>query len=231
MCRGCGTLGHRRCGANRSGHVRHENASVSRRLRDPRCAVCRGVVAALLAILQYSVRPTCRAPSIRAATRSRNFLALLKPLYLRVFIDTAWICFLTAVATLLAGYPIAYALVHARRPAVKGWILITVVTPLFLGEVVRTYSWVIVLGNNGFINTMLLKAGMIEKADPVHVHHLRRGGGARARDAAGDVVMLAAALAHIDPAYERAAASLGASPLRGFLTVTLPLSAPASSLA
>jgi putative spermidine/putrescine transport system permease protein len=40
------------------------------------------------------------------------------------------------------------------------------------------------------------------------------------------VVMLAAALAHIDPAYARAAASLGASPLRAFLTVTLPLSAP-----
>jgi putative spermidine/putrescine transport system permease protein len=40
------------------------------------------------------------------------------------------------------------------------------------------------------------------------------------------VVMLAAALSHIDPSYERAAASLGAGPLRVFLTITLPLSAP-----
>jgi putative spermidine/putrescine transport system permease protein len=40
------------------------------------------------------------------------------------------------------------------------------------------------------------------------------------------VVMLAAALAHIDPAYEKAAESLGAGPVRTFMTVTLPLSAP-----
>ena len=40
---------------------------------------------------------------------------------------------------------------------VKSAILITAVTPLFLGEVVRTYSWIIVLGNNGFVNAMLIR--------------------------------------------------------------------------
>jgi len=40
------------------------------------------------------------------------------------------------------------------------------------------------------------------------------------------ILMLAAALSHIDPAYERAAASLGASPTRVFRRVTLPLSMP-----
>ena len=49
-------------------------------------------------------------------------------------------------------------------------MLIIVVTPLFLGEVVRTYSWIVVLGNNGFINTVLLKLGMIEQPTPADVH-------------------------------------------------------------
>jgi putative spermidine/putrescine transport system permease protein len=40
------------------------------------------------------------------------------------------------------------------------------------------------------------------------------------------VIMLAAALAHIDRDYERAASTLGAGPIRAFLTVTLPLSMP-----
>ena len=40
------------------------------------------------------------------------------------------------------------------------------------------------------------------------------------------ILVLAAALSHIDPAYERAAASLGASPARVFRRVTLPLSMP-----
>ena len=42
-------------------------------------------------------------------------------------------------------------------------ILIIAVTPLFLGEVVRTYSWIIVLGNNGFVNSVLLKLGLIDQ--------------------------------------------------------------------
>jgi putative spermidine/putrescine transport system permease protein len=40
------------------------------------------------------------------------------------------------------------------------------------------------------------------------------------------VIMLAAALSHIDRDYERATASLGAGPIRVFFTVTLPLSTP-----
>ena len=48
-----------------------------------------------------------------------NFAALLKPLYARVFLDTAWSCFLTAACTLFVGYPIAYALVHAQSTAIK----------------------------------------------------------------------------------------------------------------
>jgi putative spermidine/putrescine transport system permease protein len=40
------------------------------------------------------------------------------------------------------------------------------------------------------------------------------------------ILLLAAAISHIDPAYERAAASLGARPWRVFRRVTLPLSMP-----
>ena len=94
-----------------------------------------------------------------------NFTALLKPLYARVFVDTVWICFLTTVFTLIVGYPLAYALVHVRNRFAKSVMLITVITPLFLGEVVRTYAWIIVLGINGFINSMLLGLGLI--AQPV----------------------------------------------------------------
>jgi len=188
------------------------------------CAV--GLVAAMAAILQYSVRAYIPGSLEPGGYTLSNFVALMKPLYLRVFIDTAWICLLTAFATLIAGYPIAYALVQAKRPFVKGLILIIVVTPLFLGEVVRTYSWVIVLGNTGFINSLLLKLGLI--ASPIQFMFTTFGVVLALVHVTLPVmvIMLAAALAHIDPAYERAAASLGASPLRGFLTVTLPLSAP-----
>src|SRR5262249_40938198 len=141
-----------------------------------------------------------------------NFAALLKPLYGRVFLFTVWICFLTALFTLLIGYPLAYALVRTRNVLAKSAILVIAVTPLFLGEVVRTYSWIIVLGNNGFVNAMLLKAGLI--AAPLQMMFTTFGVVVALVHVTLPVmvIMLAAALAHIDPDYEKAAASLGAGP-------------------
>jgi putative spermidine/putrescine transport system permease protein len=185
-----------------------------------------GLLAALAAILQYSVRAYVPGSLEPGGLTLENFTGLLKPLYAQVFLDTAWICLLTAIATLLAGYPVAYALVHSRSSLLKGLILIIVVTPLFLGEVVRTYSWIIVLGNTGFINSLLLKLGVI--GEPIQFMFTTFGVVLALVHVTLPVmvVMLAAALAHIDPAYERAAGSLGASPMRAFLTITLPLSAP-----
>jgi putative spermidine/putrescine transport system permease protein len=188
------------------------------------CAI--GFLAAMAGVLQYSVRAFVPGSLEPGRFTLENFADLLKPLYARVFVDTVWICFLTAVFTLLVGYPLAYALVHVRNRFAKAFILITVITPLFLGEVVRTYSWIIVLGNNGFINSMLLKLGVIAQpiqfmfttfAVVVALVHVTMP---------VMVIILAAALAHIDRNYLRAAESLGAGPIRAFATVTLPLSMP-----
>src|SRR5215510_6906848 len=183
-------------------------------------------VAALAAVMQYSLRAYVPGSLEPGGFTLANFAALLKPLYARVFLDTVWICFLTALFTLIVGYPLAYALVHARNVALKSVILVIAVTPLFLGEVVRTYSWIVVLGNNGFVNSMLLKAGLI--GAPVQFMFTEFGVVTALVHVTLPVmvIMLAAALSHIDRDYERAAASLGAGPIRVFLTVTLPLSTP-----
>jgi putative spermidine/putrescine transport system permease protein len=188
------------------------------------CAV--GFLAAMAAVLQYSVRAFVPGLLEPGGFTLENFADLLKPLYARVFIDTVWICFLTAVFTLLVGYPLAYALVHVRNRFAKAFILITVITPLFLGEVVRTYSWIIVLGNNGFINAMLMKLGLI--AQPIQFMFTKFGVVVALVHVTMPVmvIILAAALSHIDRNYLRAAESLGAGPIRAFATVTLPLSMP-----
>jgi putative spermidine/putrescine transport system permease protein len=183
-------------------------------------------LAALATVMQYSLRAYIPGSLDAGGFTFANFAALMKPLYARVFLDTVWIGFLTALFSLVAGYPIAYALVHARHAALKSTILVIAITPLFLGEVVRTYSWIVVLGNNGFINSMLLKSGLI--AQPVQLMFTTFGVVTALVHVTLPVmvIMLAAALSHIDPDYARAAASLGAGPLRAFLTVTLPLSMP-----
>ncbi|MCP4618230.1 MAG: ABC transporter permease [Bradyrhizobium sp.] len=188
------------------------------------CAIA--FVAAMAAVLQFSLRAYVPGSLEPGGFTLANFADLLKPLYSRVFLDTVWICALTAVSTLLIGYPLAYAMVRTRSAVLKSILLVIVVTPLFLGEVVRTYSWIIVLGNNGFINSVLRELGIIQQ--PIQFMFTTFGVVVALVHVTMPVmvVMLAAALSHIDPDYERAAESLGAGPVRTFLTVTLPLSMP-----
>ncbi|HEY8336307.1 MAG TPA: ABC transporter permease [Tardiphaga sp.] len=188
------------------------------------CAV--GFVAAMAAVLQFSLRAYVPGSLDPGGFTFANFTDLLKPLYAQVFLNTVWICFLTALATLIVGYPLAYALVRTHNAALKSVLLVIVVTPLFLGEVVRTYSWIIVLGNSGFINSVLLGLGLVKQ--PVQFMFTTFGVVVALVHVTMPVmvIMLAAGLSHIDRDYQKAAESLGAGPIRTFLTVTLPLSMP-----
>jgi putative spermidine/putrescine transport system permease protein len=188
------------------------------------CAIA--FVAAMAAVLQFSLRAYVPGSLDPGGLTFANFTDLLKPLYAQVFLNTVWICFLTAVATLIVGYPLAYALVRTDNAALKSILLVIVVTPLFLGEVVRTYSWIIVLGNSGFINSLLLGLGFVKQ--PVQFMFTTFGVVVALVHVTMPVmvIMLAAGLSHIDRDYQKAAESLGAGPIRTFLTVTLPLSMP-----
>lgn len=185
-----------------------------------------GFLAAMAAVLQFSFRAYIPGSLEPGGFTLANFADLLKPLYARVFLDTVLICFMTAVSTLIVGYPLAYALVRTQSAVVKSVLLVIVVTPLFLGEVVRTYSWIIVLGNNGFINSVLLNLGIVHQ--PIQFMFTTFGVVVALVHVTMPVmvIMLAAGLSHIDRDYQRAAESLGAGPIRVFLTVTLPLSMP-----
>ncbi|WP_424814500.1 ABC transporter permease [Roseococcus sp. YIM B11640] len=192
----------------------------------PAVLVAAGFVLAMAAVLQYAVLAHVPGELEPGGFSFSNFREMTKPLYAGVFLDTVRICFLTAVLSLLAAYPLALALVRARNAYVRSAILIISVTPLFLGEVIRTYAWIIVLGTRGFINGALMSLGLIER--PLSLMFTETGVLIALVHVTLPVVviMLAAAISHIDRDLEKAAAALGAKPLRVFLTVTLPLSMP-----
>src|SRR3979490_2625982 len=95
-----------------------------------------GFLAAMIAVLQYSLRAYVPGSLDPGGFTLANFADLLKPLYAQVFLNTVWICRLPAVLPRFVGYPLAYALVHIANPLAKSALLVIVVTPLFLGEVV-----------------------------------------------------------------------------------------------
>ncbi len=171
--------------------------------------------AGLGALFQLSVREFVPGSLRTGELTAANFRAVLAPQYLRAVADTALLSAATTLVTLVASYPVAYALARARARLVRTLLLALTLAPFFTGAIVRTYAWMLVLGNSLvqwpvrllFEPTGVL-IGLVHFSMPTMI------------------LILAAALAHIDPAVERAATSLGARPARVFWRVTLPLSLP-----
>lgn len=187
-------------------------------------ALC--IVVAMAAVLQFSVRAFIPGSMAVGGLTLANFSGLGKSIYLTAFANTLLLSIETTLCSLLVAYPLAYAMVRVRNRLLKSFILIVSITPLFLGEIVRTYSWVIVLGSNGFINTVLRKLGVIDLPLNLMFTHLGVLIALVHVTIPVVVLMLATAISHINRDYEKAAQSLGAGPVRTFITVTLPLSMP-----
>jgi putative spermidine/putrescine transport system permease protein len=195
-------------------------------LVSPSVVVALGICIALLSVFQFSLRAHIPGSLEVGGLTLSNFTGLSRPIYLTAFWNTLALSVETTICTLLLAYPLAYALVRVRNRLLKSFILIVSITPLFLGEIVRTYSWIIVLGSNGFINSLLLKTGVIEA--PLALMFTNFGVLIALVHVTIPIVvlMLATGISHIDRDYEKAAQSLGAGVVRTFLTVTLPLSIP-----
>jgi len=150
---------------------------------------------------------------------------VFSPVMLDVVWITVWIAALVTVLALCAAYPIAYSLCHAGR-GLAVLILICVIVPYFTSIVVRTYSWMVILGRNGLINQVLMATGLA--SEPVSLMYNRAGVliGMVYVLLPYLVLTLYATMKNIDANLLAAARGMGASGAYTFLRVFLPLSLP-----
>ncbi|MFN0263185.1 ABC transporter permease [Tepidamorphus sp. 3E244] len=184
------------------------------------------LVAALFEILQYSVREFIPGSLDVGGFTLQNFVRINKPIYWGALLNTFYISLSTALASLLLSYPVAYALVRSERDWVRSILIALSITPLFTGEIVRTYSWMLMLGTDGFLNSMLQGLSILD--EPLQMMYTRLGVVVALVQFSMPVmiILLATAIAHVDRDVEKAAANLGAGPLTVFWKVTLPLTSP-----
>src|SRR5829696_2774576 len=105
-------------------------------------------------------------------------------------------------------------------------LLMAVIAPMLTGIVVRTFAWITILSDKGVINATLMAAGVIATPLPLMYNELGTVIALVHIYVPFMVLTLAGVIGRIDERLEEAAMSLGASPLRAFLEVTLPLSLP-----
>jgi putative spermidine/putrescine transport system permease protein len=184
-------------------------------------------IVAILYVVQYGFRRYIPGSLEMGGFTLANFARIfLEPIYAVVVLDTVLISVLTAVFALVLSYPLAYILVRTRSTWLKTSLLVIAVSPLFAGEVVRSYAWLLVLGTNGFLNSLLLDLGLVSQ--PIQFLYTRGGVILALVQFMMPVmiILLATAISHIDVTYQKAAANLGATPFRVLWHITLPLSTP-----
>ncbi len=157
--------------------------------------------------------------------------------YLTVFLRTFAFVAIAMAVSLAIGYPVAYFAarhVRGRRGAI---VLVLLVLPFWINYLMRMLAWINLLSPNGWATSFLHSVG-IERLFIWLGLLSTRGGWLDGQSSTVIIALvygyipylilpLYAALGRIDQRQIEAARDLGASPLGGFLRVTLPLSVPA----
>lgn len=136
---------------------------------------------------------------------------------------TNWISLLVTLLVLLISYPLAYYLANHQGLRFT-LVFFCIIVPYFTSVIVRTYSWMVLIGRNGILNQMLLYLGVID--EPLVLLYTRTGIliGMVYVLLPYMVLTLFATMKAIDPSLMRAARGLGASGFYAFTRIYFPLS-------
>jgi putative spermidine/putrescine transport system permease protein len=148
---------------------------------------------------------------------------LSDPFRREILLRTLGVSLAVVVFTLLLGYPVAYWLVRTES-RFRMLFRALVFFPLITSSIVRTFGWIILLSNNGFLNNVLSMLGFEETQFLYRSHGIIIG--LTHVLLPFMILTLMGALGNINPALEQASRSLGASPWRSFRRIVLPMSIP-----
>lgn len=179
----------------------------------------------LMAVMSFLTGNPVTAP--RVAFTTRHYERFLNDSYhFEVLWTTIRIGLWTTAASILLGYPLAHWMARIKSRAGHGLLLMAVLTPMLTGIVVRTFAWMTILSDSGVLNQTLKGLGLIEQPIPIMGSETAIVIGLVHIYIPYMVLTLAGVISRIDERLEQAAQNLGASPLRAFVEVTLPLSMP-----
>lgn len=184
------------------------------------------LVAALVPLADASLRQLDRATfRLGADWTVANYAALLaRPVYGVMALRTLGGALIVTAVTLALAFPYAWLMVRTASPALRRLLLVSLFLPFFIGQVVRAYGWLVVLGQQGLANSLLAGLGL----PPLAVLYTFPGVlvGLVQYMLPFAVLMLAPALTAVPEEVELASAGLGATPFRTLIAIVLPLARP-----
>ena len=135
------------------------------------------------------------------------------------------VCIITTLFSVLFGYVIAYAMVHSMENKIN-FMLGFVLVSFWISILVRTFSWLMLLGRNGLVNNVLESAGIISEPIAFMRNELGVLIGMVHYMVPYAVLPLLVNMQALDLRLMNASRNLGASGTQTFWLIYLPLTAP-----
>jgi spermidine/putrescine transport system permease protein len=153
-----------------------------------------------------------------------NYLRALEPDFLPTVANSLKYAAATTVFSILVAYPVAYW-ISRYGGRHKALLIVLVMLPFWTSFVIRTYAWMIILRDNGVVNSLLSAFGLAEplqllNTDFAVIMGMTYGFLPFA------ILPLYVSIDRVDPALVHAARDLYANGRTAFLRVTLPLTMP-----
>ncbi|BCX05778.1 MAG: ABC transporter permease [Candidatus Roseilinea sp.] len=167
----------------------------------------------------------------------QNYLALLQPANLEIFLRTALMATAVTIACAIIAFPLAYYVVRYASPRWKGFFYLAVLLPLWSSYLIRVYAWKLILAKEGIITWFFEQLGLSGLLEAV-LSIPAIGGPSLSFSSLGMffvfvyvwlpymILPVQAALERVPRSLLEASGDLGAKPSTTFRYVTLPLAMP-----
>lgn len=168
-------------------------------------------------------------PTFKPAFQFGNYAILFTdPQYLQVLWRTLKISALVSATSLLLAYPFAYWLVfRCRSQALRTWLYLAVIAPLWVSYLLRAYIWKTILGTEGILNSFLIWAGITDTPSDIFLYNQFAMVLTLTYIFIPFMVMpIYSAMERIPSNLTEASADLGMNPWQTFARITVPLSMP-----
>ncbi|HNW92361.1 MAG TPA: ABC transporter permease [bacterium] len=176
-------------------------------------------------VFLYSIGDSNTYGGVTFGCTLKNYRAIWDPFFLNIFLRSLLYSTGITVLSLLLAMPLAYVMACAPARWQKVMMFLIII-PFWTNFLVRMFAFIVLLGDNGLVNTLLTRLGVIGEPLPMMNSLFAVIVGFVYWNLPYMVLPLYAALERMEVAHVEAAMDLGAGRFTAFRTITLPASVP-----
>ncbi|HKL85805.1 MAG TPA: ABC transporter permease [Treponemataceae bacterium] len=118
----------------------------------------------LLIIISYSFMKKGLHGGVELKFTFDAYIQMFNTSYGKLFLRTLWVTFFATVISIVLALPCGYAMARSKN---QTFLLFLIIIPFWTNSLIRINAWIAILGNEGFINEVLKKVGLIQEGLPL----------------------------------------------------------------